>query len=90
MIPMYEIASQYDIARFLHDAILYNNHELSEAQLLHLVQEQVRLGEQNAVRLELYGQDTVNQTAFATKLNRLKEKYAVFTPDDCIILPAVL
>jgi hypothetical protein len=86
LLPVHEIASQYDIAEYLGEALLYNNEEISETKLKRFFQEQVRIGRRNAHRIMYQQQNTVNLTIFAEKAERIVDKYQDFTPSDCKIL----
>jgi hypothetical protein len=87
ILPVHEVASQYDIAESLGEAVLYNNDVIDETRLRRIVHEQTRLGRRNAHQILYQEQFTVNLTVFSKKAERLIDSYQDFTPSDCALLP---
>lgn len=77
------ISSQYDIAYYLKDALLYNDQPLNMTEFKRIVQNQIFSGRRGYETLRRLPNSTITTTEFYRTTTKQFQKYAEFVPDHC-------
>jgi hypothetical protein len=77
------ISSQYDIAYYLKDALLYNDQPLNMTEFQRIVRNQIYSGGRGYETLRRLPNSTITITAFYRTSTKQFQEYMEFSPDDC-------